>query len=436
MNFTLTLFFAAFALFLVLQLWRLRRRLRAIEAAVRERKPLLAENEGPLLCPVGLKHLIRETNELIEESRNHSEIEARGPEQVEATLSPLQEATLIFDRRRRVEFANEAAKRLFQSGIPLVGARLEAILRSTSLLEFLDGANGQGEGEGGDPENGQIQLERGGRTLWFEASRADVRSLNDPRETSTLLVLHDVTRLKQLEMVRRDFVANVSHELRTPLTIIKGFGETLLEDNASLPEQSRARFLQKIVHNSGRLHLLVEDLLTLSRLESKPEQIQPAPNSLKELFEETRENHESRLDPEKQKFVLTLDPGIGLFSFDRFRIQQVFENLVENVFRYAPSFTALELRARLDANGEYVCCAVIDDGPGIPAKDLEYIFQRFYRVDKGRSRERGGTGLGLSIAKHIVQLHGGSIRAESGGEGGTAIHFTLPYRREEAAHPA
>jgi signal transduction histidine kinase len=184
------------------------------------------------------------------------------------------------------------------------------------------------------------------------------------------------------------------------------------------------------VSNAERLNLLVEDLLTLSRLESKPDQLEPVAQSFRELLEETVENYRSRLDPKRQSMILSYDERVGEFIFDRFRLNQVLDNLIENAFRYAPDFTKLEIRVDYDEAEDQVVCSVIDDGPGIPDKNLPFIFGRFYRVDKGRSRERGGTGLGLSIVKHIIQLHGGSIHAESGAGRGTSIVFTLPYRLE------
>jgi two-component system phosphate regulon sensor histidine kinase PhoR len=273
----------------------------------------------------------------------------------------------------------------------------------------------------------EVSVERQGEVLWFEVSCAEVRGVSAQDAKSTLLVLHDITRLKSLEVVRRDFVANVSHELRTPLTIIKGFAETLVEDHATLPVETRARFLDKIVNNAQRLHVLVEDLLELSRLESQSEQIQPAVQSLQQLLEEMLEPYRLRLNPEGQVLKLDFDERVGEFAFDRFRIQQVFDNLIENGFRYAPDFTLLAVSVRYDDANDLIQCTVADDGPGIPAKDAPHIFERFYRVDKGRSRDSGGTGLGLSIIKHIVQQHGGSVSVESEAGQGAAFHFSLPY---------
>ena len=380
--------------------------------------------ESKRLQTLGFYGLVESINKLVDRYNTYA-VESSGySNQVEAMLGSIQEAVLIFDSTRRtIEFANESAQRLFQHGRLLKGARLESALRSTSLLEFLNEQR-----DAVDIARSQITLERRGEELWFEISCSQVRGIGNEGTSSTLLVMHDITRLKGLEMVRRDFVANVSHELRTPLTIIKGFAETLVEDNATLPVEARARFLDKIVNNAERLHVLVEDLLTLSRLESKPDQIDPTAHSLRQLFVDTIDNYKSRLDDTTQRMELEFDERVGDFAFDRFRINQVVDNLVENAFRYAPDFTLLKLSVGYDDEEKMVLCSVQDDGPGIPEKDVEHIFERFYRVDKGRSRETGGTGLGLSIMKHIVQLHGGRVYAESAEGEGTTIHFSLPYR--------
>ena len=424
--------FGIVALYLGWRLLRFRRVVRDLENAVRERRRLLLDVAPAGLREVGLRRLIDATNQLIDRQQAHEETHSGYSQQVKATLGAIQEAVVIFDEQRVIEFANDSAQRLFPQGRPLKGMRLESCIRSASLLDFLNNYRANPT-----TQLCQIRVEREREDLWFEASCAEVGAVAAPTGRSTLLVLHDITRLKNLEMMRRDFVANVSHELRTPLTIIKGFAETLSEDGADLPAESRRRFLDKIVNNAKRLHVLVEDLLTLSRLESKPEQISPQAQSLRPLLEDTAENCRERIDRKTQAVELTFDETVGEFAFDRFRLQQVFDNLVENVFRYAPDFTRLQLRAGLDGSGSFVHCVVADDGPGMSEKDVPHIFERFYRVDKGRSRERGGTGLGLSITKHIVQLHGGTVYAESKPGEGTAIHIHLPYTREpRVASPA
>ena len=399
-----------------------RRFVRELEDSVRLKRRLLLNASSPALQRLGFDDLVQATNELIDHYQHYTDVEAGDANQLVATLGSIQEAVLIFNDQHVIEFLNESAKRLFQRGRLLKGARLESALRSSSLLEFLDAYRR-------DPslQLQQISVEHADELLWFEATCAEVRGVVDAGSVSTLLVLHDITRLKSLEVLRRDFVANVSHELRTPLTIIKGFAETLVEDNATLPAETRARFLDKILNSAQRLHVLVEDLLVLSRLESKPDQIERSVQSLRVLLEETVENYRTRLNPEQQSMVLDFDPRVGEFAFDRFRIQQVVDNLIENAFRYAPDFSCLNLNVRYDEGAKMVLCTVADDGPGIPEKDVPHIFERFYRVDKGRSRESGGTGLGLSIIKHIVLQHGGSVSADSQLGEGTAVHFSLPY---------
>ena len=428
---------------LLLLLWRqlqLRRLIRELEAAARSNRRLMPDQPERRLQSLGIAGLVHACNDAIDLRNQHAAQNAGYTHKVEAMLRAVQEVVIVFDGERRVEFANRAAERLFRSGQSLQGLRLEGVMRSLSLLELLDAAE---QPEAAEPR--QIQIERDNETLWFEASCAPIRTSSHahlhshshlhsapqaqaqaPR--STLLVLHDISRLKRLEEMRRDFVANVSHELRTPLTIIKGFAETLVEDESRLDAEARVRFLQKIVGNAERLNLLVEDLLTLSRLESKPDQLEPVVQSLKSLLEECIEDYRTRIDADRQSIALDYDERVGDFAFDRYRINQVLDNLVENVFRYAPDFTRLMIQVELDAENGLVVASISDDGPGIPAKDLPHIFGRFYRVDKGRSRERGGTGLGLSIVKHIIQLHGGSIHAESGRENGTRIVFILPYQ--------
>ncbi|MEM1222793.1 MAG: ATP-binding protein [Verrucomicrobiota bacterium] len=407
---------------LVWHTFKIRRLVRDLEAAVHSERRLLLESNSLVIRQSGFEKLVREVNGLIDKYKAFAAEKTGYSNQVEATLGSIREAVMIFDAQRNIEFANESAQRLFQTHRSLKGSRLESALRSTSLMEFLS----QYAVNKAQPSR-QISIEKGGELLWFEASCVEVQGSSTQAEPSTLLVLHDITRLKSLEVVRRDFVANVSHELRTPLTIIKGFAETLVEDNKSLDVDSRARFLDKIVNNAQRLHYLVEDLLTLSRLESKPEQVAPGMHSLKQLFADTVDNYKGRIDSTRQRIEMNFDERVEDFAFDRFRVNQVLDNLVENVFRYAPDFSQLRLFAQLNPKTNMVECGVSDDGPGIPAKDVPHIFERFYRVDKGRSRERGGTGLGLSITKHIIQLHGGTVYAESELSVGTTIFFTLPY---------
>lgn len=418
----LSLLLCAALIVLLTTALKTRRIARELQDAVRLNRCMLVNEPSSMLKRLGFDGLIKETNGLIDRYRGYADVESGHPKQLEAMLGSIQEAVIIFNDEHVIEFVNDSAQRLFQRARALKGARLETALRSASLLDFLSAYRGDRS-----LKQQEVSVERQGEVLWFEVSCAEVRGVSAQDAKSTLLVLHDITRLKSLEVVRRDFVANVSHELRTPLTIIKGFAETLVEDHATLPVETRARFLDKIVNNAQRLHVLVEDLLELSRLESQSEQIQPSVQSLQQLLEEMLEPYRLRLNPEGQVLKLDFDERVGEFAFDRFRIQQVFDNLIENGFRYAPDFTLLAVSVRYDDANDLIQCTVADDGPGIPAKDVPHIFERFYRVDKGRSRDSGGTGLGLSIIKHIVQQHGGSVSVESEAGQGAAFHFSLPY---------
>lgn len=416
---TIVLLFVS--LMLLTRVLRLRRLLRELDGAARSRRRMIAQDSTDTLLKMGALGVVESLNELID-SHNHASAQKSGySSQVEAMLGAVQEVVIVFNEDRVVEYANRSAETLFRGGQSILGLRLEGVFRSLTLLELLDAA-----AKVERPQPAQINIEQGSETLWFEASCAKVTGLEPTDSRSTLLVLHDITKLKALEVMRREFVANVSHELRTPLTIIKGFAETLIDDHETIAPKARLRFTSKILNNAERLHVLVEDLLTISRLESRPDQIEPINQPLESLLDEVAENYRARMDAETQMIEVVMDAGIYSLPFDRYRIHQVLDNLIENVFRYAPDFTRIQLEARFEEDGKYVRCAVVDDGPGVPVKDLPHLFERFYRVDKGRSRETGGTGLGLSIVKHIVQLHGGTVLAESQVGEGTRMSFTLP----------
>ncbi len=415
----------AVSIALIGHILRLRRLLRDLDEAVRSERRLLPEESTATLRKIGALGLVDSLNALIDAHKRAEAQKSGYSSQVEAMLGAVQEAVIVFNDDRIVEYANRAAEKLFRDGRAIQGLRLEGVLRSLTLLELLDRA---AKVERAEPT--QITIEQGNETLWFEASCAKVKGGEAAQSNSTLLVLHDITQLKGLEVMRREFVANVSHELRTPLTIIKGFAETLIDDQDTIAPKAQSRFLTKILNNAERLHVLVEDLMTISRLESRPDQIEPLDQPLAPLFEEVADNYRARLDPETQRIVVEIGEGVGNLCYDRYRIHQVLDNFIENVFRYAPNFTKLSLVAVLEEDESAVRCSVIDDGPGIPEKDLPHIFERFYRVDKGRSRETGGTGLGLSIVKHIIQLHGGSVCAESQLGKGTSMSFSLPLARD------
>ncbi|MGH7975841.1 MAG: sensor histidine kinase, partial [Limisphaerales bacterium] len=256
---------------------------------------------------------------------------------------------------------------------------------------------------------------------WLRVNAAVIENSAGERE-GTILVFHDLTRLKQLERTREEFVANVSHELRTPLSIIKGCVETLLGGAKNEPQTSE-KFLRIVDRHVDRLAFLIEDLLTISKLESGGIVLNRESVSLNSVAQNTFEELRDRAAARQIKFVSELKSE--MVWADRERLQQVFFNLLDNAIKYGRDGGEVSVRARTISQNE-IEVQVQNDGAGIPAAAIERVFERFYRVDKARSREEGGTGLGLAIVKHIVLAHDGRVWAQSEPERGAIFFFTLP----------
>ncbi|MFS1511824.1 two-component system histidine kinase PnpS [Chengkuizengella sp. SCS-71B] len=249
------------------------------------------------------------------------------------------------------------------------------------------------------------------------------------QRSGILIVMHDITAIRKLEKMRSDFAANVSHELKTPIAAVKGFSETLL--SGALDDKETAKsFLQIIYDESDRLNRLISDILELSKIESKAVPLHYSPIAMKQFVEKTVQMLESQ-SKEKQIHV-TLNVNQDLYmEADEDRLRQVFINLLSNAINYTPEGGQIQIRVEYlylseDVDDEKIRIEISDTGIGIPKKDLPRIFERFYRVDKARSRISGGTGLGLSIVKHIVELHKGEIRVESDIGSGTTFIIDLP----------
>ena len=264
--------------------------------------------------------------------------------------------------------------------------------------------------------------------------------MRDTRENfqGSILVFHDVTDIKRFESVRSDFVANVSHELRTPLTAIRGYVETLMHTPPADPKESR-QFLAIIDRHSERLSRLTQDLLTLSDLESGKIQLSPQPLDAAHLIQRVLEVFWDQAARKQVKLTQRIEPELPNVLGDIDRLQQLFINLVDNALKYTPSGGEIILEARSlpPRNGtiSHIELAVIDTGVGIPEKDLPRLTERFYRVDKARSREVGGTGLGLAIVKHIVQAHKGDLTIESVLNRGTTVRVRLTVAVVARNHP-
>jgi two-component system phosphate regulon sensor histidine kinase PhoR len=263
---------------------------------------------------------------------------------------------------------------------------------------------------------------------WLRVNAAVISNSAGERE-GTILVFHDLTRLKQLERTREEFVANVSHELRTPLSLIKGYVETLLDGARNNPEVAE-RFLKIIERNANRLDLLIQDLLTISALESGRMKLNLQPVALRQLVEKVFSDLHAKAENKNVSLINEL-PELAA-SADVNRLDQVFANLVDNAIKYGRASGSVRVGGEKMDDGKLEIF-VRDDGPGIPPESLDRVFERFYRVDKARSRDQGGTGLGLSIVKHIVHAHGGDVRCESELGKGATFFFTLPAADHNAA---
>lgn len=408
---------AALVAYLLFQQQRTRRYIHELEEAMRRRKPyLFTGGTGGWFGKNGLINFSRLLNELLEErERSHKEGETY-LQQIQVTLDSLTDSVLITDSRYRLVMANPAARKLLALPENCEGRRLEQFLPSSKFLEYIEQSQA-----GRTPLWREIEIHRPhGASLFVEVSAAHISHSEMPL---MLIVLHDITRLKQLENVRREFVANVSHELRTPVTIIKGYSDALANDHETLSQAEQLRFLNKIQRNVHRLHLLLEDLLTLSRLEGGYAGVNLKSTPLHKLIAEQVENVTPRLH-EGQRVTCQLDPHIDAINIDPIKMTQVVRNVLENALRYAKGFSEIRILTSLEANT--VTLAFEDDGCGIPEKDLPHIFERFYTVDKSRARDLGGTGLGLSIVKHIVQLHSGQVKATNLTPHGLRIECQLP----------
>jgi two-component system, OmpR family, phosphate regulon sensor histidine kinase PhoR len=335
-------------------------------------------------------------------------------------LDSMQEGVVAMTAEGVVRWSNAVMKRIAGTEIR-VDRPLVHSLRDPELLNCVKSAQ-------------ETREVRYGRSNSLAPGRSFEISVAPLPTGGVIAVLHDVTRIESAERSRRDFIANVSHELRTPLTSIQGYVETLVEDPHPNPATTN-EFLHVILKNASRMNRLTEDLLALATIESPDYKLAMQPTRASEMVNDAIDSLGG----------LVVDSGIGLESsgapdalvmVDPDAMNQVFGNLIENAVKYGKAGGRIEVGARaLEGEIEFY---VRDFGPGIASEHLERIFERFYRVDKARSREAGGTGLGLAIVKHIVQAHGGKIRAESELGSGTIFLFTLPvapskHRQDEHA---
>jgi two-component system phosphate regulon sensor histidine kinase PhoR len=332
-----------------------------------------------------------------------------------AILGSMVEGVAVVNANERVLFSNPSFASILGLDVPpQPGSGLVEVIRQTELIEAVRKVLAGEKRVESEIVTGTL------RQHFFAATVAAVRAT---QANGAVVVLHDITDLRKLERVRRDFVANVSHEFRTPLTAIQGFSETLLAGAMNDP-QNRDRFLGIIVEHSRRLARLTEDLLMLSKMDADRLELEIRRLPVEQLVSSCIETSQPRAVEKDLRLSVNLAKSIPDIAGDRRRLTEVLQNLLDNAIQYTPSGGQIMVSAETK-DGEVVF-TVSDTGIGIPEADQPRIFERFYRVDVARSREVGGTGLGLSIAKHLMEVHGGNLWVESEVGHGSQFHFSVP----------
>jgi len=345
---------------------------------------------------------------------------------LESVLTHMSDALLILDARGALTLVNPSAERIFGVAAPLVvGYRLIEVLRHFELDALVR----------------QVERERTPLTREMEIHHPDHRLLRVQANPVTgrhgeflgaVVVAQDITDLRRTDLVRQEFVANVSHELRTPLTSLRALAETLV-GGAMQDREVGPRFLSRIIAEIDRLTLLVNDLLDLSAIESGSAKLEMGPVSLGEVVEEVVVKFRPVAD--QRRIALRVEPGDDLLAWgDQARIAQAVANLVDNAIKYTPDGGTVTVSRQ--ERGDLVAISVSDTGIGIAPEHLPRVFERFYRVDRSRSRALGGTGLGLSIVKHIATSHGGQVEVQSTEGRGSRFTLLLPRAPHEVSSPA
>lgn len=380
-------------------------------------RPLPADGKGDTLEALGsslnqtASRLDRTIRTLTEE-RNLSS----------AILGSMVEGVAVVNGGERLVFANPGFAAILGLDVPPVsGSSLLEVVRQTELIEAVRRVLA------GEP---RVEAEIVTGTLRQHYFAATVASVRAGETSGAVIVLHDITELRRLERIRRDFVANVSHEFRTPLTAIQGFAETLIGGAIDDP-QNRGRFLAIILEHSRRLARLTEDLLRLSQMDAEQLLLEIRAVSVSQLIEACYETAQRRAAEKDLSLSLNVPSQLPEVAADIRRLQEVLQNLLDNAIQYTLPGGKIVLSA--EARGDEVIFNVADTGIGIPQADQPRIFERFYRVDVARSREAGGTGLGLSISKHLVEAHGGRIWVESEVGAGSKFYFSVPVFDPERA---
>ena len=391
-----------------------------LEALRHGRKAHVVRSSAP--GPIG--RLVRAFNVVATEVQARTARLEQDRQQLMVVLEAMAEAVIAVDTRHHLLFANAGANRLFGLDASSVGRLVEELIRSPQVHEAIEATLRL---LNPSPYSVELSLPFRDGPARNQGRSLSVRGTPLPGNPTpgAVLVFHDVTDLRRLERMRQDFVANASHELKTPLASIKAYTETLL-DWALHDETVNVRFLERIDEQVERLNQLILDLLSLARLESGQEIFDHQPLLIVPVLESCVESHRDRATT--KHLTLAFDPGSldeAIFVLaDEEAVLQIADNLIDNAIKYTPENGSVRVSCR--PQREVIVLDVADTGIGIPRDDLPRIFERFYRVDKARSRELGGTGLGLSIVKHLIQSIGGELQVESRVGSGSKFMVSFP----------
>ena len=350
-------------------------------------------------------------------SRRVSELETDRA-RMAAILSGMVEGVLVVDGEGRLRLVNEAARAMLNLESNLLGRHYVEAVRQPGVVGQLGAAL---KGEHRAPIEvplDAVSVAAGPRIFRAQATPAAVEG------AGAVLVLHDISDLRRVDRVRRDFVANVSHELRTPLTAVRGYVEALMDE--PIEPAQRMKFLEVIDRHTGRMERLVRDLLQLARLDAQQETADLRPIDVAVLFRSASADIAERIERQRIHVTINVDPDAASVAADPTKMHDALRNLIENAVNYSSEGGNVELAAKVD--GDRILLTVSDEGPGLPEADLGRVFERFYRVDKSRTRDPGGTGLGLSIVRHLVELHGGRVRAANRPRAGAMFTISLPHK--------
>ena len=371
-----------------------------------------------------LDALERHLSEMSESIRGNVEQVVAEKEKASSILRCMMEGVLVLDPKGHVLVINQQAERMFhlpEDGDSR-GASILEISRHPEMRNILHDVLAFDFTKG--PYRKEVELDEG---RWFRVNAVSFR-MDQSRDSGSVLVFHDITEIKRVEILRADFVANVSHELRTPLTAIRGYAETLRQSPPEDPADAQ-HFLNIIEKHAERLSRLTQDLLTLSDLESGKIELDFDAVNIARVVQSVLEMFSDAANKKQVTLEHLIEPGLPAVIGDVDRLQQLFINLVDNAVKYTPANGTVSIkaqRAMIKNSIDAVEVSVTDTGTGIPEQDIPRLTERFYRVDKARSRDLGGTGLGLAIVKHIAQAHGAHLKISSALQKGTMVSVLLP----------